>query len=70
MERIKISGRNKSIHNCIDCGNELTFGEYLDVRDRCLSCRLASHEKISSTYLTSTGENDINSILEKKREEI
>lgn len=69
MERIKINGRNDSRCNCVICGKKLTYSEYRDSQDKCLNCRLTSHNKNTNTYLTPTGENEIDLILTKKREE-
>lgn len=69
MDKIEIVGRNKPIHNCLDCGAELSYKEYHESKDRCYRCRVVLGRGKHKEFTSSTGQNNVDAILIHKREE-
>lgn len=65
MDRVKITSRNKSVKNCMDCHGILTVHEYNTCRNRCAGCHSKAHNK---EYICVDGTNDIYKILQNKIE--
>ena len=61
--RQSIAQENKNVHQCVECGNPLTKGEYNEMFDMCKSCKKRTYDNGSRRTRDEVGNNRIDEIL-------
>lgn len=64
--KVAINGSNKNIHNCIECGKELSFYEYNEMTDMCKRCKRKGYDAGRRIGLDILGNNRVDEILNTK----
>ena len=66
---VAINGSSKTAYYCFECGESLNIDDYVFGDGRCGCCRSKTYDRNEGRYIDLGGNNQIDEILLKKREE-